>query len=222
MKRKTINKISTEEQIRRTVENMAPEIFRGGEKHEKILEATLTLMERYGFKKTTVDDIAREAQVAKGTVYLYFRDKQDIFINIIFKKVARLFMDVLEKIEGLPDVPSKILCAIRTIIEYHRNDEAINRILAQDMDFLGPLLFKEILRIEGYLVDFIAQFLRAGIKEGSIRSDMDVVMTARMIMRFNQANIFRIKTGEPVDVDKYIATFRKIVLEGIGSRRKKR
>jgi hypothetical protein len=71
-------------------------------------------------------------------------------------------------------------------------------------------------------VDFIAQFLRAGIKEGSIWSDIDVVTTARMLLRFNRANILRIKTGEPVDVDKYITTFRKIVLEGIGSRRRKR
>jgi TetR/AcrR family fatty acid metabolism transcriptional regulator len=222
MKKEQVKEKSTEEQIRRVVEAMAPEIFRSGEKHERILEAALTLMDRYGFKKTTVDEIAREAKVAKGTVYLYFRDKQDIFINIISQKIAGLFLDVLEKIKDQPDTPSKILCAIRTIIEYHRNDEAINRILAQDMDFLGPLLFKEILRFEGYMVDFIAHFLRAGIKEGSIRSDIDVATTARMLLRFNRANVFRIKTGEPVDVDKYIATFRKIVLEGIGSRRKKR
>jgi len=211
-----------EDQIRRTIKTIAPEMFRPGEKRERILLAALTLMERYGFKKTTVDEIAREAQVAKGTVYLYFRDKEDILISIISTKIAALFMDILEKIKDRPDVPSKLLFAIRTIVEYHRNDEAINRILAQDVEFLGPLFIREILRVEGHIVNFIAQYLRVGIKEGSIRPDIDVAMTARMILRFNQANILRIKTGEPVDVDEYINAFGKLVFEGIGVRRRKR
>ena len=48
------------------------------EKESAILEAARKLFLHYGFKKTSVDDIAREAGIAKGTVYLYFKNKQEI------------------------------------------------------------------------------------------------------------------------------------------------
>ena len=49
----------------------------------KILEAAERLMWRYGFKKTTIDEIAQEAEVGKGTVYLYFSSKEEIALALI-------------------------------------------------------------------------------------------------------------------------------------------
>jgi TetR/AcrR family transcriptional regulator, regulator of autoinduction and epiphytic fitness len=49
------------------------------EKHEAILAAALTLFGHYGYRRTSIDDIAQEAGIAKGTVYLYFRSKEEIF-----------------------------------------------------------------------------------------------------------------------------------------------
>lgn len=55
------------------------EILGTREKHEAILSAALTLFGHYGYRRTSIDDIAREAGIAKGTVYLYFRSKEEIF-----------------------------------------------------------------------------------------------------------------------------------------------
>jgi AcrR family transcriptional regulator len=49
------------------------------EKHEAILAAALTLFGHYGYRRTSIDDIAQEAGIAKGTVYLYFKSKEEIF-----------------------------------------------------------------------------------------------------------------------------------------------
>jgi AcrR family transcriptional regulator len=49
------------------------------EKHEVILTAAQTLFGHYGYRRTSIDDIAQEAGIAKGTVYLYFKSKDDIF-----------------------------------------------------------------------------------------------------------------------------------------------
>ena len=48
------------------------------DKNERILDAALDKFKQYGFMKTTVDDIARQTQVGKGTIYLYFQNKEDI------------------------------------------------------------------------------------------------------------------------------------------------
>jgi len=49
------------------------------EKHEAILAAAQRLFGYYGYRRTAIDDIAQEAGIAKGTVYLYFKSKEEIF-----------------------------------------------------------------------------------------------------------------------------------------------
>jgi AcrR family transcriptional regulator len=49
------------------------------DKHEAILTAAFSLFGHYGYRRTSIDDIAQEANIAKGTVYLYFKSKEDIF-----------------------------------------------------------------------------------------------------------------------------------------------
>ena len=53
------------------------------EKQMEILKAAVDLISERGFERTTVDEIAARANVGKGTIYLYFKNKEEIFIDII-------------------------------------------------------------------------------------------------------------------------------------------
>ncbi len=57
---------------------------------DSILDAAETLLGRYGYRKTTMDDIAREARIGKGTTYLHFRSKEEVFLTTIDRIVDRL------------------------------------------------------------------------------------------------------------------------------------
>ncbi len=207
-----------EEKVLHALEELRPQILRGGEKRDLILDAALELMETYGFKKTTVDEIAERAGVAKGTVYLYFKNKRDIFLNLVYGKISATFEGIRERMKEQPDAPGKLTSLIRAAFEYHAADETMNRVLARDVDFLGPILFREFLKVETVIVEFISGMLEQGIREGSVRADLDTRMAALTVVRFNQVNIARIKTGEAVDIEKYLDTFEKIIVSGIRSK----
>lgn len=66
-----------------------------------ILDAIERLMARFGYKKTTVDDIAREAGIGKGTVYLHFPSKEEIALSSIDRVVDRV-QDRLREIAASP------------------------------------------------------------------------------------------------------------------------
>src|SRR6476469_10505011 len=57
---------------------------------EAILDATDRLLARYGFKKMTIDDLAREVGIGKGSVYLHFPSKEEIALSHIDRLVERL------------------------------------------------------------------------------------------------------------------------------------
>jgi len=83
------------------------------EKREAILAAALMLFGHYGYRRTSIDDIAQEARVAKGTVYLYFKSKEEIF-----RALSQQLLDqVLATAEAACQANTSIEERLRRVIE---------------------------------------------------------------------------------------------------------
>ena len=63
-------------------------------KHSKIIEAAIKVFSRKGFFHSRIADIAKEAQVADGTIYLYFNNKYDILISLFEEEIGKIIMEV--------------------------------------------------------------------------------------------------------------------------------
>ncbi len=88
---------------------------RTGEKHQVILEAAVKSFARTGYHRTRISDIASEAGVADGTVYIYFENKEDILISL-FQTMMKDFVDGLySELESCREADDKL----KTVIRYH-------------------------------------------------------------------------------------------------------
>ena len=56
---------------------------------QSVLDAAMRLMERYGYKKMTMDDLAQEARIGKATIYGYFNNKEDVALSVIARHQER-------------------------------------------------------------------------------------------------------------------------------------
>jgi len=72
-------------------------------RQDRILEAAVTVLARWGFRKTTVDDVAREAGVGKGTLYLHWSDKVELFRAAIWHASQRTIEDMMTRVAADPD-----------------------------------------------------------------------------------------------------------------------
>lgn len=88
---------------------------RTGEKHQVILEAAVKTFARTGYHRTRVADIAREAGVADGTVYIYFKNKEDILISLFQSLMIRFVEELSNELDRCRDANDKL----NTIISYH-------------------------------------------------------------------------------------------------------
>ncbi|MDE1172965.1 MAG: helix-turn-helix domain containing protein [Parvibaculaceae bacterium] len=73
-----------------------PAVRSGGDKRELILDAALELFRAHGFRRTSMEDIAEAAEIAKGTLYLYFRSKEELFTALSQKLGARV-LDAMDQ-----------------------------------------------------------------------------------------------------------------------------
>ncbi len=141
--------------------------------HKKILETAMRIFARKGFFQTTVDDIARSAKVAKGTLYLYFKDKSDIYISIIENQLNSALSDLqainkkdLKNGEKLSSIAEDWL---GHSVEFHRffpviSMENINQAL-NIMKEIKPRVFPIITKI----ICAVAEIIEKGIENGEFR-----------------------------------------------------
>ena len=72
-------------------------------REERILDAAAALLVRWGYRKTTIDDVAREAGVGKGTIYLHWRDKRELFGATLRRASRQAVAETLRRVAADPD-----------------------------------------------------------------------------------------------------------------------
>ncbi len=94
---------SVEQESTRNIQHDQPESAERKLREERILDAATTLLVRWGYRKTTVDDVAREAGVGKGTIYLHWKDKNELFRAAIWREQQRFIEDAQRRIAADPE-----------------------------------------------------------------------------------------------------------------------
>lgn len=69
----------------------------------RILDVAVTLLVRWGYRKTTIDDVAREAGVGKGTIYQHWKDKNELFTAAIWRASQQTTDDMMQRVAADPD-----------------------------------------------------------------------------------------------------------------------
>ena len=88
------------------------------DKQEKILAAARKLISYFGIKKTSIADIAREAGMSQSNLYYYFKNKEAIYTEVIYRESIRLQKKLSKKVERENDVSAKLISYLRSRFEY--------------------------------------------------------------------------------------------------------
>jgi AcrR family transcriptional regulator len=150
-----------------------PVAARQAERREAILAAALDEFSVRGFAATRLDDIARRAGVAKGTIYLYFRDKESLFQEL----VRTMLSPVVGKLEAAPmaDLPArKVVEAIvdvfvREIFSTRRKD-VIRLIITEGQRFpkLAEIYYRDVIE---HLAPVISGLMARAAARGEMPND---------------------------------------------------
>lgn len=128
----------------------------------RILAATVVCLGRYGIAKTTVDDAAREAGLARATVYRHFPDgKEQLIAEAISWAVSQFFAELAEAVDDAPDFPTLLE---RALVHAHQAVEehvVLQKILQTEPERLLPQLSQSSKVVQEALRDYLADRLRS-------------------------------------------------------------
>jgi TetR/AcrR family fatty acid metabolism transcriptional regulator len=151
------------------------------DKHQQIIEAAVRVFARNGYYNSRVSDVAREAGIASGTIYLYFKTKDEILVTLFREKMAEFVATVRKAIAGEPDAVVKLRGLIRLhfklLEEYPEMAEVVQVELRQGQKFFRGASANEV---SGYF-DLISSVLEEGMAAGLFRDDLPV-KTVRKVL----------------------------------------
>ncbi|HXX77071.1 MAG TPA: helix-turn-helix domain-containing protein [Ktedonobacteraceae bacterium] len=112
------------------------------ERADRILDAAAELILRWGYKKTTIDDIAKQARVAKGTIYLHWKTREDLFMALIIREDFKFAEDMKQRIASDPEGST-----LRGFIKHSTlalmNNALIKAMFLNDTQMLGEIASRE-------------------------------------------------------------------------------
>lgn len=182
---------------------------RSAERRDAILSAALDEFSTRGFEAARLDDVARRAGIAKGTIYLYFRDKESLFQELIRTMLTPL-VGTIEAL-GEADMPVALLADrivdlfVREIYETRRKD-VIRLMITEGRRFpkLAEFYYREVL---SRVIGAVRSLLRRATTRGEIPeglADFPQIVAAPGLVAIVWSGLF--ERFEPLDVRKMMKT----------------
>jgi AcrR family transcriptional regulator len=158
---------------------------------ETIYQTALEVFAQYGFPKTTMEDIAGRLSMTKGNLYLYAKNKQDLYRKTAAYALLKWQAKVAEAVGSESDVKQKFLTMCFKAAEYLASDTHLRNLLLRDPDIFPMFPVKDPFEeINRNSIEMIKSILRQGIAEGAFRS-FDVDRISEVIFMIYKMFIIR-------------------------------
>jgi TetR/AcrR family transcriptional regulator, fatty acid metabolism regulator protein len=152
-----------------------------GDKRDLLLRAAIDTFAARGFFNSQVADVARAAGLAAGTVYLYFRSKDDLLISIFERTMTEAIAEGRRGIEALPDAAARLRGIARLHLDRLGRDRALAIVfqieLRQSTKFMERFSAAELREYLGVIRDIIAD----GQSAGAFRKDVNPTFAAKLL-----------------------------------------
>ncbi|MFZ5354496.1 MAG: TetR/AcrR family transcriptional regulator [Bacillota bacterium] len=150
------------------------------EKQDKILEiyeAALKVFAEYGFKKATVEDIASHLGLTKGALYIYIRDKKELYEKAVGYAMLKWQNRVKDAVSKEDDVEKQFYIMCYKAYEYLAEDAILRKILVKDPSIFPIFPLQDPYgEINNSSIDLLRGILKKGVEEKRFRNvDIDVV-----------------------------------------------
>jgi AcrR family transcriptional regulator len=182
---------------------------------ERILAAAERCIARYGFRKTTMDDIASELGLTRPNVYRYFADRDDLLVELNTRHARALLDRAHKSISRQRSLPDQIVESILYIAEHARRDPLTRHVIDPDGTSLGRRMIAsgttEMMRAEMWDPVLDAALANNELPPGLPRSDIRLWLgdVTKMVMR-------GLEDGEG-DVRRYRSILRRFVVPAFAS-----
>jgi AcrR family transcriptional regulator len=150
---------------------------------EKIGQVAMRCFSKYGLDKTTLDDIAKEVGLNKASLYYYYKNKEDIFLEVAIKEGQDFLAELQTKTLVKKNTEERVNFYLRERINYYKNILNMNRVSVETLHKMLPRFFELFDSITKAEVQFLSKIIREGLKKKElVRVNPDILASSLIAM----------------------------------------
>jgi len=150
-------------------------------KYKQIIDAAVKVIAENGFHQAQVSKIAKAAGVADGTIYLYFKNKEDILVSLFEEKMGQFTEKIEQVIAGKSNSIEKLLALVEMHLYQLADDPNLAVVTQIELRQSNKELRTQINAILKNYINIVDAILQEGINEGVMKKDLDVRLARQMV-----------------------------------------
>lgn len=183
-----------------------------------IMEAAAKSFAMFGYKATTMDQVAKIANVGKGTIYTFFKNKEELFYEIISGLIREMKEEADASFNPKSSFSENVHRVLMKMLEYRREHQLTIK-LFQEQKEMGTLEVKEVLeRIEHAILGYMKIRVQEAIDNGEIKQ-CDTELVSFLILKFYLALIFDWERNHtPLSAEEIAESLQMSLFNGLSTR----
>ena len=154
------------------------------QKRDRIVTAARALFYAQGYKKTTTQQIARAAQVASGTLFLYAKAKEDLLLLVFYEEFIEIIDAISVNADDARPVEQQVLELFNTLFDYHARDIELARELIKVITFVSdPDRREDLIEIHFAIERKLHQIVANAQAKGMLSERANALIIARTLFR---------------------------------------
>jgi AcrR family transcriptional regulator len=192
------------------------------ERHAQILDAARAVFSRQSFAATVVEDIARDAGIGKGTLYLYFRSKEEIYVAAVTADARKIQLETSVRLADLPDFRQKLRAFLEIRLEYIESHQNFLRIYLAEFGRLCLGHSEMSSQFEEIVLESnrsLAEMLESAARNGEIRP-VNIPVTSFAIHDLTRGMMERrLMNWSPLNPSEDLEFTFNLIMKGIAQSR---
>ncbi|WP_078408580.1 TetR/AcrR family transcriptional regulator [Priestia abyssalis] len=152
------------------------------DRRQSIIQAATKSFSLFGYKATTMDQVAKIANVGKGTIYTFFKNKEELFDQIVSTMIIEMKEVAERAMDGRQSFFEKAHHALYRILEFRTEHQLMIKLLQEEKEMGTPAVQEVLEQVETTIVSYIKQKIEEAIEKGEIR-ECDPEITAFLLFK---------------------------------------
>jgi AcrR family transcriptional regulator len=184
--------------------------------NERLIAAAELQFRRFGYRRTTVDDITADAGTGKGSLYLHFESKQAVYMAVVEASLERFVENASRLLDGPEPAPTRLRSLVELTIDHYSEDELLQASLFGNAGLVQGEVARMAADVQRTRIrSLLRELLATGQREGSVRADIDVDAAAAVLFEIGWAVVRTALEGNSqIPLDRALTTLNQIV--GLG------
>lgn len=190
-------------------------------RRQSMIQAAIEVFSKSNFQNSSISEIAQRANVAEGTIYQYFKNKEDLFFSTPVEKTKEFCEELDLHLQGITGTFNKIRKFIWYYLYFFKMNPEYGRILMLEMRVSKSFVKTKTYKFLKKSTSRILEVVKKGQEEGVIRKDVNVYVLRQLILGILEHIVTRwLLKGEKYDLTEYYEDITKLVINGISLPRK--